>query len=432
MSKHKHLVILLCLFSILTIFPAMAQSTDQSKNAGESSQSANPNAALREYLNRVPHPSFVLDENQSFHANLDRLFVTESFKKDSQEKIAEVLAALRCYGPVAHALNNALDYKNMRKLVHEGVPLKTRLTKDTLLLAMILMAEAGDESSEFAELLTLLRGIMVSPAYNADRKDSLQRYARLLELYNAGPEWVDKIFPGNADLKDCNTPGTMDYKVLHAPKRITEALYNETTDVLPERFIRDFSPQEAAKLFADFVPTKPLKTGFISIVDRGTPPQNAFVQIVRNRPYESAHKTVVSSYERKHREESFYDAMRRKKVSTPLSPLVEELIPQKGDYFCVANPNNARLAIYETHNYSRLGTYHVSGRQDMVDVYLPVVDIAVVDLVTGKTLFAESIHLDAKQKYTVPANIKQGDVYVPAFSPPGQEYLEEKLRGVLK
>jgi len=432
MSRHEHLAILFCLFSILTTSPVMAQSTDQGKNLRESSQSADPSAALREYLDRVPHPAFALDENQSLHANLDRLFATPPFKNDSREKIAEVLASLRCYGIVAHALNNALDYKNMRKLAYEGVPLKTRLTKDTLLLAMIQLAEAGDESSEFAELLTLLRGIMVSPAYTTDRKDSFRRYAKLLELYNAGPEWVDKIFPGDADLRDCNTPGTMDYKVLHAPKRITDALYNETTDVLQERFIRDFSPQEAADFFANFVPTKPLETGFIIVVDRGMPPPNASVQIVRNRPYESVHKTVVSSYERKHREESFYDAMTRKQVRHPLSPLVEELIPQKGDYFCVANPNNARLAIYETHSYSRHGTYQVSGRQDMVDVHLPVIDIAIVDLVTGKTLFTESIHLDAKQKYNVPANIKQGDVHVPAFSPPGQEYLKEKLRGVLK
>ena len=389
-------------------------------------------APLREYLERIPHPSFSLDENQPLHANLDRLFATAHFKNNQREKIAEVLAALRCYGSIAHALNNMLGYNNMRKLSYMDVPLKTRLTKDTLLLAVLLLSEAGDESSEFAELLTLLRGIVISPAYRADHKDTFRRCATLLELYKAGPEWVDTIFPGNADLKDCTIPGTLEYRVLHAPKRITDVLYNETADVLPERFIRNFSPQEAAKWFANFVPTEPLKTGFIVVVDQGTPPANASVHIVRNRPYESAYTYAVASYERKHTEDSSYDALQRKKVSRTLSPLVEERIPQKGDYFCVANPNNARLAIYETHSYSRHGSYQVSGRQDMVDVYLPAIDIAVVDLVSRKTLFTDHIRLDAKQKYNIPATMKQGDVFIPALSPPGQEYLKEKLHSALK
>lgn len=69
---------------------------------------------------------------------------------------------------------------------------------------------------------------------------------------------------------------------------------------------------------------------------------------------------------------------------------------------------NARLAIYETYRFKLHGKYQVSGRRDTVEVYLPTVDIRVVDLVTKKTLVTDKISLKADQTYRVPANIQQG------------------------
>lgn len=390
-------------------------------------------ALLQEYLNRVPQSAFVINEKQSFYANLDRLFLSDAFK-GKQAMIADALAATRCYGGIARAWNKTLGHSSERKLSFEGGPLETPLTKNTLLLATIQLAEAGDESPEFAELLALLRGIVISPEAKWSNPELL-RYAKLLELYNAGPEWADRCFPLD-DLKYCNTPGTMDYRILHAPQRIKDVLYDETTDVPQERFTREYSPKEAKALFANFIPAKPLKTGFIVILDRGTPPPyTSDGQMFNYLAYQSPPKYTKVSYERQNKpsQKKVPDLPKLGVVDPPQEPaMIEELIPQKGEYFCVANPNNARLAIYETYSYSRYGSYNVAGRQDMVDVYLPAIDIAVVDLVTQKTLFKDKIGLNAEQSYRVPAGIKQGDAYIPSLSFDRTGYLEEKLRGVLK
>jgi hypothetical protein len=389
-------------------------------------------ALLQEYLDSLQQSTFVIDTKQSFHANLDRLLMSDAFR-GSHEKTADVLAATRCYDSIAHAWNETFFYATKRKLSFEGGLLQKRLTKKELFLALLKLAEAGDESPEFAELLALLRGAVIPPVMGRPDPD-LARYAKLLELYNGGAEWVDKCFPGNSALLNCKIPGTEEYRVLHAPQRFKDVLYNETTDVLRDRFTREYSAQEAKKLFANFVPSKPVKTGFIVIIDRGTPPPyTSSGQIFNFLAYESFTKHVTVSYERKIKPSQQKDSTKGVWVDLPQkAALIEEQIEQKGEYFCVANPNNARLAIYETYSYHRYGSYHVSGRPDLVDVYLPEIDIAVVDLVAQKTLFKDRIVADARQTYRVPENIKQGDAYIPLLSFDRQRYLPEKLGGVLK
>lgn len=375
-------------------------------------------ALLQAYLDRAPQPKFAIDEKQSFHANMDRLLMLDTYRKD-HDKVAAALAATRCYDSIAQAWNKEVLSARKHKLSFEGGSLQTRVTKHELFLALLQLAEDGDNSPEFIEILALLRAAVLSPdakRYNPD----LLRYAKLIELYNGGVEWVDKCFP-LADLQYCKTPGTVDYRVVHAPQYFRDALYDETTDVLPDRFTRAYSAQEAKELFADFVPDTPLRTGFIVIIDKGTPPPSRSSnttggQILNYMSYESVPKSVTVSYERE--------------AGTP--PLIEERIQQKGEYFCVANPNNARLAIYETYSFKHYGKYQVSGRPDMVDVYLPTVDIRVVDLVTQKTLVTDTISLNAEQSYRVPANIQQGEAYVPLLSFDKQRYLTEKLGGSLK
>ena len=346
--------------------------------------------------------------------------------------IADALAALRCYDIIAQAWNN-IPYYPSRKIAYEGEALQTRLHPDTLLLAMIQLAEAGDESAEFTKLLALLRAIVISPTVRDN--DVLRRYAKLLEIYDAGPEWVDRYFSNSPDLKDRSTPGTMVYRILHAPQRIKKVLYDEKTDVLKDRFIGVYSPQQAKERFTDFTPRKPLKTGYIFVLDQGTPPPFASIPMVSADEYESRHKDIVVSYEGKRLSppKKVFDKEKRVWVEEPQEPfLIEERIPQKGEYFCVANPHNARIAIYETHSYTRHGSYRVAGRHDMVDVYLHVLDITVVDLVTKKTLLKNTIRPKAEQTYTVPSSIAQGDSYIPPLFFDRHSYLEEKLRGVIK
>ncbi|GHU05970.1 hypothetical protein FACS1894158_10720 [Betaproteobacteria bacterium] len=391
-------------------------------------------ALLQEYLDRLPQSTFVIDKKQSFHANLDRLLMSDAFG-GSHEKTADVLAATRCYDSIARAWNQEFFYATKRRLSFEGGLLQKRLTKKELFLALLKLAETGDESPEFAELLALLRGAVI-PSVMGRPDPDLARYAKLLELYNGGEEWVDKFFPGNSALLNCKIPGTVEYRVLHAPQRFKDVLYNETTDVLHDRFTQEYSALKAKELFANFVPGKPLKTGFIVIIDRGTPPPyTSDGQIFNYLAYESPTKHVTVSYEREIKPSQQKDdikGVKGVKVAPPEEPHLIEQIEQKGEYFCVANPNNARLAIYETYSYHRYGSYRVSGRQDLVDVYLPEIDIAVVDLVAKKTLFTDKITLNSKQTYRVPANIKQGDAYIPLISFDKQRYLSEKLDSVLK
>jgi hypothetical protein len=149
------------------------------------------------------------------------------------------------------------------------------------------------------------------------------------------------------------------------------------------------------------------------------------------RAFESRPETVRVSYELQKKPAPKKGEPAAKNDASG-QPMLQENIEQKGEFFYAANPHNARIAIYETRAYSRYGSYQVSGRKDMVDVYLQTADIAVVDLVTGKTLFKDTIGNDAKQSYTVPANIKQGDVYVPTLSFDRREFLPQKVRGLLK
>ena len=391
-------------------------------------------ALLREYLKGLSPVRFAVDDKQSFFANLDKLFREDSFTP-KEEMIADALAGMRCYDLIAWGWNKR-GYSNGRKLAHNpwlDEPLAWRPHTRTLLLATLQLAEAGDETPEFAEILSLLHDI-VTGSTGSTGNDELARYAGLIELYDAGPEWVDKCFALTMDRKDCNTPGTLDYRVLHAPRRFKDTLYDAATDFPANRLTRLYSPQDAKELFENFVPSTPLKTGFIFILDKGTPPPNASrIDFPNSESYQDFPKSVTVSHERiAPSPRKVHERSKGMVVDPPEPPaMIEENISQKGEYFCVANPNNARIAIYETYSYSHYGTYNLSGGQGAVKVYLPAVDIVVVDLVTKKTLIEDTIRTPAKQRYDVPISMKAGEVYIPfiGFEIDRKNYLMRKLRG---
>ncbi|MDR1489965.1 MAG: hypothetical protein LBS65_05700 [Desulfovibrio sp.] len=382
---------------------------------------------LRTYLQGVPQSTFAPDEKLLFHANLDNLFRTDAFK--SREMIADALASMRCYDVIAHAWNKQV--RDMRKLSFADVSIKTRLPVDVLLLATIQLAESGDESPEFAEILSLVRGLAITPQSNWN-SNPLTRYASLLELYDGRPEWVQKCFPAQWVRDD----KSVEYRVLHAPQRVKDALYQKT-DLPQGRFTRLYTVLEAKEQFEGFTPSNPLNTGFIVIVDKGTPPpsrsSDAAGQIFDYNAYQSTEFFKVS-YAWKNGPTQTKDDPAKAGVAAlhQANPMIEELVSRKGKYFCAANPDNARIAIYETYSYRHYGKYQVSGRADMVDVYLPVLDIEVVDLMTKKTLFTDTIRNNANQTYNVPASVQQGDAYIPLLRFNRTGYLEKRLKGVFK
>lgn len=379
------------------------------------------------YLDGVPGCAFTPDPTMSFDRNLNALFASDPIFKNNPEMIAGALAGMRCYPVIATGLNALMPFAK-RKLPNGSMAIHTGLAQDTLLVAMIKLAESGDDSPEFNELLSLLHTVVVSPNVHATRDDPFRRYAKLLELYKGGPEWIDRCFPDDSELRDYKIQGTMDYRVVHAPQKIKDALCDEAKDLPGSRFIRTYTAQEAKKLFANFTPSKPLKFGYLYIIDQGVLPKRTLFPPHRLTGYESPPRSVEILYEPENPSLVRRDLVQRDGGSVQ----AKETILQKGEYFCVANPNNARLAIYEKYSYQHRGTYIVQGRQDRVDVYTPTIEIRIVDLVTGKTLSQERLSADAKASYQVPNSVKQGDTFIPFNFFDREGYLSRKLDGRIK
>ena len=111
-------------------------------------------------------------------------------------------------------------------------------------------------------------------------------------------------------------------------------------------YTKAFTPQEAKKLFKGFIPSKPLDIGYIYIVDEGTLPEKSFFPELLRHNYASTSRKVTVSYEPKEKHHPRKDYDKTTKTWTERkgdTGLIEELIQQKGDFFCVANPNNARI-----------------------------------------------------------------------------------------
>ena len=387
--------------------------------------------AFKTYIENSNLSGFTINPKISIKQNLDQLLSSPPFEGNS-EKIAEVLAGLRAYDVIAQGWNGHLRHE--RKLNFKNEKFQTKLDRDTLLITMIKLAESGDESQEFNELLTLMHSIVVSPN-STIREDPLRWYANLLNIHEPGPEWIDILFPNHPLFQDYKKPGTMDYRIVHAPQRIKDALFNPATDLTNEshNYTKAFTPQEAKKLFKGFIPSKPLGIGYIYIVDEGTLPEKSFFPELLRHNYASTARKVTVSYEPKEKHHPRKDYDKTTKTWTERkgdTGLIEELIQQKGDFFCVANPNNARIAIYEKYSYHRHGAYQVEGRRDKVTIFLPTVQITVVDLISGKTLFTDTVKAEANRQYEVPGWIKEGDTYTPFSFFDRSAYLAVKLKGL--
>ena len=388
--------------------------------------------AFQTYIGNANLSGFTINPKISITQNLDQLLSSPPFEGNS-EKIAEVLAGLRAYDVIAQGWNGHV-WPSSRKLNFKNEKFQTKLVRDTLLITMIKLAESGDESQEFNELLTLMHSIVVSPNSKM-RADPLRWYANLLDIHEPGPEWIDILFPNDSRFQDYKKPGTMDYRIVHAPQRIKDALFNPATDLTddPHEYTKAFTPQEAKKLFKGFIPSKPLGIGYIYIVDEGTLPEKSFLPSLLRYNYASTARKVTVSYEPKEKHHPRKDYDKTTKTWTERkgdTGLIEELIRQKGDFFCVANPNNARIAIYEKYSYHRHGAYQVEGRRDKVTVFLPTVQITVVDLISGKTLFTDTVKAEANRQYEVPGWIKEGDTYTPFSFFDRSAYLAVKLKGL--
>lgn len=386
-----------------------------------------------EYLDRVSKSTLLPDTKKSFYDNLEELFNTEF--KGQREETAEVLATLRCHDVIAHGLNRwayrgekvKIPYashtavREIQERDGKKYRLGTPFDKETLILAMIKLAQAGDDSPEFSGLLTQLRGLGVD-----------EHYARLLDVYNGGEEWVDALFPDHPDLKDSRTPGTVDYQVVHGPQAVKDALYRPELDYLISPFYKVLSFPEAEALFKDFVPAKPLETGYIYILDQGVLPEgyNSLPYVGGNLGYQGREGVAPLFFEPEEPKKTH--SMDKGWVDLEgEDALVRVNFSRKGEYFRVANPDNARIAISEKYSYVFYGPYQMKDKDYTVNVFMPTVEIKVVDLVTRKTLFTDTVKANPKERYDV-RPLGRDSVFIPFEFFDRHEYLKKKLHGLIE
>ena len=101
-------------------------------------------------------------------------------------------------------------------------------------------------------------------------------------------------------------------------------------------------------------------------------------------------------------------------ITLPISPTENlkdpEIYHGNTRLFAATNPNNAHHAIYERFSVSYEGKYRRESTGDMVDVYMPVWSIRVVDLTTGESILEESQTAGAEGRYEIGGT---GSVYCP-------------------
>jgi hypothetical protein len=159
------------------------------------------------------------------------------------------------------------------------------LSSDAAILAIVKLAETGDSSAEFSDLLTQLKSF-VSESIKSRNYDKSSRYAALVTLYQLDPKLIDDVYRDDAQLKDSKTEGTMEYAILHAPQIVKEIFISDDRFVI-SMFGKIYTPAEAAKFFKNFKPSHPLPEGYILVVDEGQPPggKKGYIWGILNRSF---------------------------------------------------------------------------------------------------------------------------------------------------
>ena len=134
---------------------------------------------------------------------------------------------------------------------------------------------------------------------------------------------------------------------------------------------RVFGPEDMKNLESDFAKLRPLRGGYVLLVDdakipEGVPAPSLFAEIYGNH--------------------------------------VEGLFP-------VTNPGNAQFFIYESYSAVFVKNYSIERQSQPVSVYQPTVHVRVMDVAENQEIFAGDFTVNIHDSYLISGNV--GDHYVP-------------------
>jgi hypothetical protein len=338
------------------------------------------------YINIFPKITIQPDKKLSYSKNIETLFKTDPILKNNPHKQAEVLAASRGYEPISSILNKyssriASPSPKSGNIIDLGF-----LGLDTAILAIVNLAETGDSSAEFEDLITLLQSV-VSKKISQEDNDVL-RYAALATLYRLDPKLINKIYRDDERLNDSKIEGKMDYVIVHAPQIVKEIFFSDSPAVHRE-LDKIYTPTEASKFFKNFKPSDPLPGGFLLVVDEGNAPggKTGFIGGIKTWPV------------------------------------------KLGSFAIVSDPNKAKYIIHITNKFKLQGRFQVISNNifsDILNVYLQSLYIKITDLTLNKVVLNDKIEPISSYRY----EIKNYDINKPYVVAPDinlARHLDNKL-----
>ena len=258
---------------------------------------------------------------------------------------------------------------------------------------MIRLADHGDSSADFTYLLGKLEALVqIIPGIPSSVQGSslvhgtnLPHYLSLLAGYAPNPEWFARCYPSITEYQNSET---VDYAIVNAPDIIKDVLLSAPVKEWRVEGIRPriYSFEERAILFSDFSPDSPEEIGYLYFADETGKPEGV--------------NTLLDVY----------------------------AYSSAGLLFAPVNPCQARISIHEAYTYQYYGEYTFQGSNRRIPVYMPSVEITIVDLLTGETLVQDVQSADPKAEYQVGGT---DDAYCPINFFDRGAYLEDKLAGYI-
>lgn len=362
-----------------------------------------PNRRLAAYLETVPGATYAVAMERTPDQNITLLASEDPVFKDSPERVAEVMVAMRRF----ESLAKYLAWRNEAK---KGRDPELSLSDNNVLATVILMQEKEGQSEECKQVIEQFTQF----AWRGG--EDYARYAALLLLHEGGPEWIERCYPDDPKLETYKKPGTMEHRVVNAPPEIKNAFLRQRIRIFDkERFKRTYTGAEAAALFNKFKPARPFSRGIIYIVDHENLPPNA------NFWMPKIHDCEVNA-------ENLSGTMVAYGDQAADGSFDEKSWAKTDTLICVSNPNNARFAYQEKYRYTLYGKYK-TGRGDLVDVYTPTVRIRIIDLLTGKTVSDEEKTAEMHENYSFRSGgFSDGDVYSQLNFFERWQYISEKVK----
>lgn len=343
--------------------------------------------------------------NRTRAENVQTVISSPAFQ-DNPTRIAELLVDLREF-------DSALAFMKWVNDRKKGPQPALSLGGEELLWMLFLTLERESESAAAKEML---EQFIKSPRTFLGL-NLFDRFSALLLLFEPGPELARRCFPDDPRLLDIDVPGSLVNRVLNAPAAIRNAFLERNLVQLGEsRFTRKYTPAEAEALFRNFTPSRPFAGGYIYISEHRNKPSGVELQEPSERDFE---------YQADYRSADIAAEAWREGLRSTWTTGGSDRGPS---FICVSNPNNARLAIHEIHDYRYIGKYTIEGYGTVVDVYLPTIVITVGDLVTGKTLFREEKEMPQESRYVLDRKwVWSNNVYCPVLFYERREFLKDHV-----